>query len=435
MKFSAVCVGVLLTSFSYGQHVVKCLSKEAIDFQESISPGYKAHVDEQFSIAKSWSHNNISKVDAIYTIPVVVHIVYNTDNQNLSDEVILDQLAVLNEDFGRLNADTVNLRNVLHPIAGNPKIEFKLATIDPSGNPTNGIVRRQTSTATFGSIQALLGSFTDLEKVKSTANGGSDPWDQTRYLNIWVCNMSISVFGQETTALLGYATPPDDLPNWPAGSNPGLSDGVVIQYQCFGRNNPNPLDMQGEIIEVLGRTVTHEVGHYLGLRHIWGDGDCTQQDGIDDTPNANAQSDFDCNPSKNTCVDDIGSLGDLPDMIENYMDYSSESCQNSFTKGQVELIHGVLENQRYDLVHNNPAVIKNTHVSDFQLFPNPTTSLIHVKFSKNGVNLIVRDLKGTELLKTDSIENMQTIDLSSFDSGIYFISSENSLHSIRVIKL
>ena len=114
---------------------------------------------------------------------------------------------------------------------------------------------------------------TDLEKVKSTADGGIDPWDQSRYLNIWVCDMSI--FG--VTALLGYATPPAGLPNWPPGSSGTLGDGVVIQYQAFGSNNPNQI---GQGIVVKGRTPSHEVGHYLGLRHIWGDGDCTAEDGI-----------------------------------------------------------------------------------------------------------------------------------------------------------
>src|SRR5690606_22725573 len=161
--------------------------------------------------------------------------------------------------------------------------------------------------------------------------------------------------------------------HWPAGTIDGLSDGVVIQFQCFGSNNPNPLpnpDGSGDILEVLGRTVTHEVGHYLGLRHIWGDGDCTAQDGVDDTPNATGQSDFDCDASKNTCVDNIFGV-DLPDMIENYMDYSAEDCQNSFTQGQVDIMHGVLDNERYDLVHGNPASVSTLDEISLSIFPNP----------------------------------------------------------------
>lgn len=435
---SSLFVSLFYTSVAHGQHVKPCLSHEAIDYCESKTPGYKQVVEQQFQQAKNWNSGLIQKVGELYTIPVVVHIVYNTPNQNLADSVILDQIQALNDDYNRMNADTANLRSDFFPIAGNPRIKFVLAGIDPSGNPTTGITRTQTNTQTFGDLLALAGNFTELEKVKSTANGGIDPWDQTRYLNIWVCNMSVVFFGQETTALLGYATPPANLPNWPAGSNPGLSDGVVIQYQCFGRNNPNPLMVNNAPQEVLGRTVTHEVGHYLGLRHIWGDGDCTQQDGIDDTPNADAQSDFDCDVNKNTCVDAIASLGDLPDMIENYMDYSAESCQNSFTAGQVALIHGVLENQRYDLTHGNPASIDIINKEALKIYPNPTNDFVKITVEETVEIIEVFDIHGT-LLKTIYPSHHQLqLDMTSFDAGVYMLIPRNGEHVFqaqRIIKL
>lgn len=429
---------VLATAFmASGQQVHRCLSKEAIDYQNQLTPGFSNQVQYQFEVAKKWAGQANAKADAEYVIPVVVHVVYNAANQNLADSVILDQLKVLNEDFGRMNEDTVNLRSDFFPVAGNPKIQFRLATIDPSGNPTSGITRTQTATTSFGSFAVFGGSFADLEKVKSTADGGHDPWDQTRYLNIWVCNMSIDIFGQESTALLGYATPPANLPNWPAGSTPNLSDGVVIQYQCFGRNNPNPLDVGGGPMSVLGRTVTHEVGHYLGLRHIWGDGDCTQQDGIDDTPNADDQSDFDCNITKNTCVDDILTLGDLPDMVENYMDYSAEECQNSFTKGQVDLMHGVLENQRYDLVHNNPAGISETALSA-SVFPNPVSGKLTLQVDQTLDKVILLDAQGRALQEFNKVHHQLQIDFAGFDSGVYLLvlqTANGSIHSKRINKL
>lgn len=434
-----VLLGLLfLSNHIFSQEIHRCLSKQAIDYQEQLTPGFAAHVNQQFEQAKAWKNESTPKTDHIYTIPVVVHVVYNTANQNIADSVILNQINILNQDFGRMNPDTVNMRSDFDPIAGNPRIRFVLAQIDPSGNPSTGITRTQTQTATFGSLGIFTGSFADLEKVKSTADGGHDPWDQTRYMNIWVCNMSISFLGQETTALLGYATPPADLPNWPAGSTPNLSDGVVIQYQCFGSNNPNPLDNGGQTIEVLGRTVTHEVGHYLGLRHIWGDGDCTQEDGIDDTPNADDQSDFDCNTSKNTCVDNIGSLGDLPDMIENYMDYSSEDCQNSFTKGQVDLIHGVLEDQRYDLVHDNVASIQSLETIQVSIYPNPTNESITIQAEKSLTWIKIVDAQGREITHIQDVHHQHQIDCSTFHSGIYFVhygTSSNQTGMKRMIKL
>ena len=317
------------------------MTPEAIQYQESITPGFINQVNKAFETAKAYSQNNPTKSNAIYTIPVVVHVVYNTPQQNLDDSVILNQIQILNDDYQRMNADTVNMRSDFDIVKGSPQIEFVLAQIDPSGSPTTGITRTNTASPSFGSLAIISGDFTDLEKVKSTVDGGIDPWDQSRYLNIWVCNMSVDFFGTEITALLGYATPPTGLPNWPPGSTAGMSDGVVIQFQSFGSNNPNILDAGGGPIDVRGRTPVHEVGHYLGLRHIWGDGDCAAQDGIDDTPNADAQSNSDCDITKNTCVDNIQGV-DLPDMVENYMDYSAETCQNSFTQGQVDLMHGVL---------------------------------------------------------------------------------------------
>ena len=349
-----------------------------------------------------------------------MHIVHNTAAQNLPDSVIHDQIRTLNEDFNRTNADTVNMRPDFDIVAGNPQIKFKLAQIDENGMPTTGITRTATGTNSFGSLALLGGDFTDLEMVKSSAGGGQDPWDQTRYLNIWVCNMAIDVFGQQIPAVLGYATPPAGLPNWPPGSTTGLSDGVVIQFQAFGSNNPNPLDAGGGPMNVLGRTPTHEVGHYLGLRHIWGDGDCTQEDGIDDTPNADAESNMDCDATKNTCTDNIFGI-DLPDMIENYMDYSEESCQNSFTAGQVQLMHGVLEGPRYDLVYGNIATLQEESPLSWNVMPNPTQGNLSIQSESAIKTLEIFNPQGTRIIRMEPQTNEINLDLEGFASGIYIV--------------
>ena len=424
MKKGILLFSLMFTGLSFAQ-VYKCMSPEAIQYQESITPGYIDQVNSVFEHAKSFSANNLEKSNTLYTVPVVVHVVYNNSNQNLDDSVIFNQIQVLNEDYQRLNADTVNMRSDFNIVKGSPQINFVLAQVDPSGNPTNGITRTFTSTTSFGSLALVGGDFTDLEKVKSTVDGGIDPWDQTRYLNIWVCNMSIDFFGTEITALLGYATPPDGLPNWPPGSTNGMSDGVVIQFQCFGRNNPNVLDAGGGPIDVRGRTPSHEVGHYLGLRHIWGDGDCTAQDGIDDTPNADAQSNSDCDSLKNTCTDNIQGV-DLPDMIENYMDYSAETCQNSFTQGQVDLMHGVLENERYDLVHNNPAGLTQLTATNWSIFPNPATDKITIS-GIDGISTVELYTLSGQLAGSFNLNNKSyTLDMTGFDRGLYIIRISDS---------
>ncbi|MBL4862269.1 MAG: zinc-dependent metalloprotease [Crocinitomicaceae bacterium] len=429
-------VALMSSINSFGQIINRCMTPEAIQYQESLTPGFIHQVNTIFNNAHDYTSNSEAKANSIYTIPVVVHIVYNTPEQNLPDSVILNQIDILTADYNRWNADTVNMRSDFDIVKGSPQIEFKLAQIDANGLSTDGITRTQTSTASFGSLALVGGDFSDLEKVKSTVDGGEDPWDQNRYLNIWVCNMSVNFFGTEITALLGYATPPAGLSNWPAGSTANLSDGVVIQFQAFGSNNPNPLDAGGGPIDVRGRTVVHEVGHYLGLRHIWGDGDCLEEDGIDDTPNADAQSDSDCDPSKNTCVDNIQGI-DLPDMIENYMDYSAESCQNSFTQGQVDLMHGVLEAERYDLVYGNPASLIEQTDLNWIIYPNPSEGILTVSTSEDIDKIEIVSISGRVVKSINEVQSVTTIDLSHFEGGTYFvnISSNAYISSKRIVLL
>lgn len=429
MKKTLLTAATLLFSWaSFSQEINRCMSHEAILYQESLTPGFKQHVDKVFNSAKALGMKDDARSNHLYTIPVVVHIVYNTSAQDLPDSVIYDQMRILNEDYNRQNADTVNMRSDFDIVKGNPKIEFVLAQIDPQGNPTNGITRTFTQNPTFGSLAVVSGDFSDLEKVKSTVDGGMDPWDQSRYLNIWVCNMSVNFFGTEITALLGYATPPAGLSNWPAGSVTGMGDGVVLQFQTVGSNNPNVLDPGSGPIDVRGRTATHEVGHYLGLRHIWGDGDCTAQDGIDDTPNADSQSSSDCDINKNTCTDNIQTI-DLPDMVENYMDYSAETCQNSFTAGQVSLMHGVLENERYDLVYNNPAAIKEINTFSVGIYPNPASESITLSSDRPLQSLRLIAITGTEVIDLDP--QTRNIDVTELNSGIYIleVSDENNFQN------
>lgn len=430
MKRSLLFILALLTTISYAQNIPfhRCYSHKAIEYQDSVEPGFKDLVDEQFEFAKA---AGVQKSGDLYTVPVVFHVVYNTPDQNLEDSVILRQLDILNEDFQRQNPDTVNMRPIFDMVKGNPNIRFKLAQIDPDGNPTTGITRTETSLESFGDLSIITGSFDALERVKKTNEDGIDPWDQDRYMNVWICNMEIFGF----TALLGYATPPTGLPNWPPGATAGLLDGVVVQFQTVGDNNPNPLPTG----DVKGRTLTHEVGHYLGLRHIWGDGNCLEEDGIDDTPNADAQSEQDCDTTKNTCVDNIFGI-DLPDMVENYMDYSAESCQNTFTQGQADLMRAVLENQRIDLIQDNPANTEELKQEmELVIYPNPTDDLVHIEIKNTNVNAVqVTSLDGKPLQFYQLEHESLKIDLSDFAAGVFLVhllEGEQIFAVRRVVKL
>ncbi len=304
-----------------------------------------------------------------YVIPVVLHVVWKNPEENLHDSILLDQIAVLNEDYNRLNADTGNLRALFKPVAGNARVRFEVHEI-----------RRVKTNANF-QLNVLTGSL--MANLKNSTQGGSDAKDPLRYLNIWICRIQpITILGIPLGQVLGFAFPPNNLPNWPANSGaPALEqDGVVLDFRTVGRNNPNTMPNpsgSGNLI-VRGRTGTHEVGHYLGLRHIWGDGgllgnnDCNQSDGIDDTPFANSQSNFNCDTTRNTCVKVEPFYGvDMPDLVENFMDYSSESCQNMFTQGQVNHMRSVLEGPRKGLVQASAVAQPGSAQSRPLVYPNP----------------------------------------------------------------
>ena len=240
-------------------------------------------------------------VNGVITIPVVVHVVYGNSTENISDAQILSQMDVLNADFRRTNSDADNTWSQ----AADTEIEFCLASTDPSGNPTNGITRTSTSVSAFGTN----------DQMKFNSSGGKDAWPADQYLNMWVCDIS--------GGILGYA-------QFPGGS--ASTDGVVMDYQYFGTigTATAPFD--------LGRTATHEVGHWLNLRHIWGDGNCNADDFVSDTPTSDAAN-YGCATGHVSCSS--------TDMVQNYMDYSDDACMNLYTVGQKNRMRALFESGGY----------------------------------------------------------------------------------------
>jgi hypothetical protein len=234
-------------------------------------------------------------------------------------------LEVLNRDFRMTNPDVASLPAVFQPLAADARIEFELATTDPQGNATDGITRTQT-TAT---------GFPDDDTVKSTASGGADAWPADKYLNVWVCQL--------TNNLLGYA-------QFPGG--PAETDGVVILHTAFGNSGTAaaPFD--------LGRTTTHEIGHWLNLRHIWGDDGtgCNGDDFVSDTPNQAGSNGGTPTFPHVTCNN--GPNGDL---FMNYMDYTDDVAMFMFTGGQVARMQACLDTDRSSIgtVKPSPATLKS----------------------------------------------------------------------------
>ena len=302
------------TSFAQDSHNHKdgrsCTTDHNLERLLSINPEAKGNMDKVEAFTQQYIQNlsNQRTEATVYTIPVVVHVIYNTSAQNVSQAQIQSQIDVLNKDFRRTNPDYTLTPSEFAGSVADTEIEFVLATTDPNGNPTTGITRTQTSRTSFSTDDAM----------KFTAQGGKDAWNTQKYLNIWVCNMS--------GGILGYAQFP--------GSGAANTDGVVILTTGFGSTgNVNaPFN--------LGRTATHEVGHWLNLRHIWGDGNCSADDFVTDTPIA-AASNGGCPsyPSK-SCSNNGGFTSD---MFMNYMDYTNDACMYMFTTGQKNRMRAVLD--------------------------------------------------------------------------------------------
>jgi hypothetical protein len=246
------------------------------------------------------------------TLPVVVHVVHRRDSENISDAQVKSQIAALNRDYRAKNVDKKKVPKAWRSLVIDSNIQFELAKKDPQGRKTSGITRTATSVASFGPD----------DRVKSRKTGGADPWPHDRYLNIWVCAL-----GQ---GLLGYA-------QFPGG--PAKTDGVVILNTAFGTKGTARAPFNK------GRTATHEVGHFLGLRHIWGDrNDCSGNDFVADTPPAREANMGKPKFPRITCNN-----GPNGDMFMNYMDYVDDDTMVMFTAGQVARMNATLAGPRKKL--------------------------------------------------------------------------------------
>lgn len=250
--------------------------------------------------------------ELIYTIPVVVHIIYNDEKSNIKDEEVFEQIEILNQDFRRLNIDAANTPNRWLPYAADIKIQFCLATRNPDGQAIDFAINRIKTTREEYHFER--------NNVELKSNSY---WPSDQYLNIWVARLSDNI--------LGYAQYPDGTELVGLSGNQGLekTDGVVIDYHAFGLEQP----AKNEYVNypyIYGRTLTHEVGHWLGLFHTFGDDNgCGTTDYVNDTPRLGKNN----QGLKNCNAIILGCGGDTA-MYENYMDYTNDACMNLFTKGQ-----------------------------------------------------------------------------------------------------
>ncbi|MCU7550806.1 M43 family zinc metalloprotease [Chitinophagaceae bacterium LB-8] len=414
MRAILIAAIALLSSHLWAQRA--CFTVESLNGNSIVLP-VMSHLKIANKIVQQNGPSSVSvmgeaSISSLIRIPVVVHILYNTATQNISDDQVKSQIDALNRDFRKRNSDTLNIPERFKLLAADVEIEFQLAVVDPQGRASNGIVRKQTQVKEW----ALD------DKIKFNAQGGDDAWDSKSYLNIWVGSINKT---------LGYSS---------AINGPVEKDGIVISNKVFGT-----IGITGAFN--LGRTLVHETGHWLGLKHIWGDAPCGD-DEVEDTP---PQAGFTTGcPTgfRATC----GS-SDLGDMYMNYMDFTSDACMYLFTKGQKEKMRGSFLNNgfRYSLLNskglnaaniidtpvaettepNSETIgnsVKNT-ISDVLLYPNPATSGFTLKLNDEswiGSEIKIMNMNGIILQKMRITSLSQLVQVTALSQGLYFVLLEKT---------
>jgi hypothetical protein len=384
------------------------------------------------------------------TIPVVFHIILNTtqltqinDSAGIADRVI-SQVAKLNQDYNRGNMDSTQIPAPFKSLYGNVNIKFALAHITPAGMPTSGWDITTTPLKGFdASANDPVGD------AKHLAKGGTDAWDVTQYVNVWVINF---LYGNQPSQILGLTVPPaftaDTISGFPVDEM-----GVLLSYTAFGsRTSP------GEFFYTnidLGRTLTHEIGHYFGLFHPWGDdnGLCPwntngKDDGIADTPPEGGPN-YGCPtfPVYDPCSAKGSSNGI---MFNNYMDYTNDACMNMFTLAQIAVMDAEIQpgGESHELtIHpallQYPGNVQPVSDNSFIVTPNPTAGAVYISFNQVPTgfrHIIVKNAVG-QIVYSANTTDMQTsyfpVDISAMGKGMYFITCyfANTIETRKIILL
>lgn len=420
--------------------LVRCVSAE---YENALQRTYShrsstADFEEWLNVMTAQRKSRLDQIaNTVITIPVVVHVIHDGDAigtfENISDDRVVSQITVLNQDFRRmLNTNGYNS----NPVGADIEVEFCLASVDPNGNPTNGINRVNLNTASWATQASVEGTLKPQTQ-----------WNPDNYFNIWVCQFSSST-SAELYGILGYAQFPfgSTLAGIPGASNTAATDGVILDYRCFGSKDivpatPNSIYYQNYD---LGRTLTHEIGHSFGLRHIWGDNSAcvinstdSNKDYCPDTPAA-ASANYSCTTTMDSCPSIAGN-----DMVENYMDYTNDACMNVFTENQKDRMLTVLEyaSRRSSLKNLTACAILSNDKHNFQglyLYPNPANDFITINTNSIDINryTIFNNLgQIVDDQKKYTVDDI-TIFIANLSRGVYVIrlQNEKGSKSIKFIK-
>lgn len=337
--------------------------------------------------------------EVIIKIPVVVHILYRTPNEKVTDAQVNSQIDALNKYFRRRNNDTANTPAYFRQFAADCEIEFQLASSDSRSRSTTGIIRKYTPVTKWKAD----------DQMKFATSMGDDAWDPKSYLNIWVCNLD---------RFAGYST-------MPGGDM--IKDGVVLSYSVFGTGT-------GVAGYDMGKTAVHEVGHWLNLKHLWGDENCGD-DGVSDTPK---QASYTVGCPTNIRV----TCGNSPygDMYMNYMDYTNDACINMFTKGQKARMRALFaiggfrnyflssKGLSSPLIFESPVAEADPRWLHPQLYPNPAVNEIFIDLTYDagwiGKTIFVTNIQGQNVMNVVITSKNQKIGISQLQAGVYFIAAK-----------
>lgn len=418
MKSFLLAVAFIFLTVNAGIAQYSCATQEYQEYAIRINPS----LQYRFQQAESFTRGILTKDNSIIshgvaptglpviTIPVVVHVLYRNADENISDEQIHSQIDILNKEFRKIHADTAKIPVYFRSIAADCRIEFVLAAINPKGYATNGIIRKKTSAYSFGLD----------DKIKFSGSGGDDAWDSDKYLNIWVGNLTSGIHGY--SSILG---------------GPKDRDGIAVRNTAFGNTGKITVPY------TKGRTAVHEVGHWLGLRHIWGDQYCGS-DGIDDTPTQGIAT-RGC-PSGIISSCNNSSTGN---MYNNYMDLTSDECTNMFTIGQRDKMRAAFAagGPRYALLFSNgingiplpgPPPDELLPIPIVSVYPNPVHKAVTIDIRKNEVLLgeiiTIHNQLGQLVFHTLITKYTISINIESLKEGIYFIRIGSQSKPFKLLK-
>lgn len=377
-----------------------CHSTDYLQERLRTNPGTAFQMDamEEFieqTIAQKHLSAGRGEGKQLVVIPVVFHVLYHEASENIADDKLIEQIEVLNQAFRRLSADTVKTPDRFRHLAADCEIEFQLAQSDPLRRGVSGIVRYYTPIEYWDAD----------DKMKLSTEMGAPAWDASQYLNIWVCNLRRG---------LGYAS-------FPGG--PDELDGIVLNYGIVGTNNSSSYGQ--------GKVAVHEAGHWLGLRHIWGDDYCGD-DWVDDTPR---QGGF-----TGGCPTDVRSScsnGAAGDMYMNYMDLTNDACTNMFTLGQKDRMQalfaaggaraGMLKSVGLQppLSQESPVQPAPPRWLRSNLYPNPTRTSFTLDVAYDtrwvGNTVLITNMQGRVVRQAILNSSIQNFDVRGLPPGLYLV--------------